>query len=572
MLELLRESGGRTVVVPPSIQALLAARLDQLDPAERALLERGAIEGRVFHRRGVEALAPEEHHAGERLMALVRRELVRPDRSLLHGDDAFRFRHLLIRDAAYESLPKAVRAALHELFAAWLAEHGRDLVELDEILGYHLEQACRYRSELGEVFSESLASDARRHLVDAGRRAVVRQDLAAAVNLFERAALLLPPNAIDLALELDLTAALFHAGRPVDAYRRAADSADRAVAAADERAAICLSIEHAIVGINVDTIGSTDRLRAQVERGKAANAEGRDDLIWFVTCRAEATLRHMGAQFDAALVAAEQAMSSAERAGLSHHENYLQPYLGVVRALGGTPVSEVLSWLDAQEAQGIRHISLRTHRAGATALLGRIDEARAMFTELLADVRERGALIAIPIITNFMGEAYLLADDAAEAVVHLEEACRMWREIGEQGWLSTTVAQLAEARYRLDDLTEAEARAQEAAELGAHDDVATQMFWRQVQAKILAQRGEHAAAVEMAAEAIAIAETTDMLNGQADAFFDQGEVLAIAKDDLAARSAFEEALSRYVRKGNQVGQMRAQGRLEALRAAEPAGS
>ena len=140
----------------------------------------------------------------------------------------------------------------------------------------------------------------------------------------------------------------------------------------------------------------------------------------------------------------------------------------------------------------------------------------------------------------------------------------MLREIGEQGWLSTTVAELAEANYRLGKLNEAEAQTREAAELGADDDVATQMYWREVQAKILARRGEHAKAVELAAEAVAIAETTDMLNGQADAFFGQGEVLAMAGDDLAARSAFEEALSRYVRKGNQFGQMRAQARLEAL--------
>jgi class 3 adenylate cyclase/tetratricopeptide (TPR) repeat protein len=572
MLELLRESGGRTVVVPPSIQALLAARLDQLDPAERALLERGAIEGRVFHRRGVEALAPEEHHAGERLMALVRRELVRPDRSLLHGDDAFRFRHLLIRDAAYESLPKAVRAALHERFAAWLGEHGRDLVELDEILGYHLEQACRYRSELGEAFSESLASDARRHLIDAGRRAAVRQDFAAAANLFERAALLVPPATVDLVLELDLISALFHAGRPVDAHQRAAASAERAAAAADERAAICLSIEHSIMGINVDPIGAVDRLRRSVDRGHAANADGSDALVGFVAHRGEAMLRHMVAQFDAVLAAAEQALSCAQRAGLSHHESHLQPFFGNARWLGSAPISELLRWLDDQEARGIRHASLRCQRAGATAMLGDVDASRAMLDELVADLRERGAVLGIPIVTNFRGEVELVAGDAADAAAHLEEACRIFREIGEQGWLSTTVAELGEARYRLGDLAEAEARAREAAELGAHDDAATQMLWRRLQAKILAGRGDHAAAADLAAEAVAIAETTDMLNSQADAYLDQAEVLTMADDALGARSALEEALSCYARKGNRVGQLQAQARLEALLAGEPAGS
>ena len=137
------------VVVPPTLQALLAARLDQLETAERSVLERGAIEGEIFHRGAVQALAPDETQVTPRLAALVRKELIRPDRPQLAGEDGFRFRHLLIRDAAYDALPKAVRAELHQRFAAWLEEHGAELVELDEILGYHLEQACRYRAELG---------------------------------------------------------------------------------------------------------------------------------------------------------------------------------------------------------------------------------------------------------------------------------------------------------------------------------------------------------------------------------------------------------------------------------------
>ena len=148
MLAMAGETDGE-VVVPPTLQALLAARLDQLEPAERSVLERGAIEGEIFHRGAVQALAPEETQVTPRLAALVRKQLIRPDTAQLAGEDGFRFRHLLIRDAAYDALPKAVRADLHERFAAWLEEHGAELVELDEILGYHLEQACRYRAELG---------------------------------------------------------------------------------------------------------------------------------------------------------------------------------------------------------------------------------------------------------------------------------------------------------------------------------------------------------------------------------------------------------------------------------------
>jgi predicted ATPase len=153
------------------VPALLAARLDQLETGERSVLERGAVEGEIFHRGAVQALAPGETQVTPRLAALVRKELIRPDRAQLVGEDGFRFRHLLLRDAAYEALPKAVRADLHQRFASWLEEHGADLVELDEILAYHLEQACRYRTELGMPDDLVLAAAARRRLTAAGRRA-----------------------------------------------------------------------------------------------------------------------------------------------------------------------------------------------------------------------------------------------------------------------------------------------------------------------------------------------------------------------------------------------------------------
>src|SRR5262249_6418927 len=148
MLAMLREDA--TVVVPPTIHALLQARLDRLASDERAVIERGAVEGQVFHRGPVAVLAPEDvgQTIDTHLATLVRKEMIRPDKPAFPGDDAFRFRHLLIRDAAYESLPKETRADLHERFALWLDEHV-ELVEQEEIVGYHLEQAVLYRRELG---------------------------------------------------------------------------------------------------------------------------------------------------------------------------------------------------------------------------------------------------------------------------------------------------------------------------------------------------------------------------------------------------------------------------------------
>ncbi|MGB2954099.1 MAG: adenylate/guanylate cyclase domain-containing protein, partial [Gaiellaceae bacterium] len=203
-------NGAGDVAVPPTIQALLAARLDQLDASERSVLERGSVEGQVFHRSAVVALAPEEPQVDGRLMTLVRKDLVRPERSTVVGDDAFRFRHLLIRDAAYDALPKATRAELHERFAIWLEEQAPNLVELDEIVGYHLEQAYNYRAELGPLDDAALALGPRagERLLTAGRRAQRRGDLPAATGLLARSGALLPPGADQRAALVDLATVL----------------------------------------------------------------------------------------------------------------------------------------------------------------------------------------------------------------------------------------------------------------------------------------------------------------------------------------------------------------------------
>ena len=177
------------VVVPPTLQALLAARLGQLETAEAQRCSRGAaIEGELFHQGAVHALSPEKTQVTPHLAALVRKELIRPEKSQLTGDDGFRFRHLLLRDAAYEALPKAVRAELHERYATWLDQHEADLVELDEVLGYHLEQAYRYRAELGTPDDGTLAAAAQRRLTAGGYpRAATPPGLRRAVSLFGRA-------------------------------------------------------------------------------------------------------------------------------------------------------------------------------------------------------------------------------------------------------------------------------------------------------------------------------------------------------------------------------------------------
>ena len=175
--------------VPATIQALLAARLDALPDDEREIVERASVIGLDFEWEALGELAPDGRRPpGGRLAALVRRELIRPHEAI---DDTFRFRHILIRDAAYERIPKSQRADHHERFAGWLDGRGE---EFEEIIGYHLEQAHRCLAELGSETERSRAIGLRaaRHLGASGARAADRGDTSAVVDLLGRAVRLLP--------------------------------------------------------------------------------------------------------------------------------------------------------------------------------------------------------------------------------------------------------------------------------------------------------------------------------------------------------------------------------------------
>ncbi|MGL6279310.1 MAG: AAA family ATPase, partial [Gaiella sp.] len=240
-LAVLAREGVDVGALPATIQAVLQARLDRLGDEERTVIERAAVEGQVFHRGAVTALAPEGQRAGvaAQLLALVRKELIRPDRTQIVGDDAFRFRHLLIRDTAYEALSKATRAELHERYADWLVQQGTVLTE-DEMVGYHLEQARRYLVDLDRdaLRAGELAARAASRLGAAGRAAFQRDELYGARNLLTRAVALLADGPDRRRLIADLVDVLGQTGDTVEAsalvteLEQCDEERDRAVARA----------------------------------------------------------------------------------------------------------------------------------------------------------------------------------------------------------------------------------------------------------------------------------------------------------------------------------------------------
>ena len=537
MLALLRDSGNAEVEVPPTIQALLAARLDQLDPAERSVLERGSVEGRTFHRGAVAAMSDSDGFIDQRLVALVRKELVRPDRAQLTGDDAYRFRHLLIRDAAYDALPKATRADLHRRFAEWLEQHGEGLVELDEILGYHLEQAALYLAELGRD-DPALALAAGERLGVAGSRAYWRGDFRAAVALLERALTLERPYRLDVHLEVELVAALqaLDAGRAVEVADAAAERAD---AAGDEAGAALARTVAANARLTTGQCSADELERLAGAALPLLEALGDDDGLAHVW-QALGWVANMHSRLEGWADAIEQALLHARRAG---HPIVGSWALSVPLAMGPKPAGEALAKLD--DFIGDQpHAADLLLRGVLLAMLGTLAEAWAVAVPADEKARELGLRQG----GIWLSEIALIAGDRQAASDYLRSGCEELEQRGARGQLSTYTAQLGRVLAALDRPDEAEQLAQKGRELGDPEDVWTQALSRQAQALVHSARGQHAEAVGIAEEAVDWWSRTDSLLRQGDAHGDLAEVLEAAGRRNEAIEAWREALDRYERK------------------------
>jgi class 3 adenylate cyclase/tetratricopeptide (TPR) repeat protein len=533
----LRDEQGGDVELPATLRALLAARLDQLDESERRVLERGAVEGELFHRGAVQALAPEEDEVTPRLAALVRRDLVRPDRPVLPREDAFRFRHLLIRDAAYDAPPKATRADLHRRFAAWLEEQGRSLVEVDEILGYHLEQAASYLDELGRPDPE-VALAAGDRLAAAGRQAVWRGDRRAAVRMFERSLGLSRPLRFDVHLELDL---VWSMSESHDAVAIAAAAADRAEAEGDKAAEL---LARALVADYCLSLGeaSVDEAERLAEAALPPLEAARDHRGLLRVWNTLSGIASMRCRFDAAARAAEQAIAHARALGPDPRLFRLPHAL----ICGSRPAGECLETLDALQLEHSARAPLEVGiRAVMLAMLDRFDEAWADVTAAADRLREFGDEMP-PIGPADLAE---LAGDHALAAAHYRIACDWLEAQGLQAPLATYAPAHGRHLVALGRYEEAERLAEQGRALGAPDDVDAQIRWRQVQALVLAHRRDYVDAERLAREAVAIADGTDMLRLQGDAYCDLGEVLEVAGRREEAFAAWRMALDRYERKG-----------------------
>jgi class 3 adenylate cyclase/tetratricopeptide (TPR) repeat protein len=549
MLAMARENGA--VDVPPTLRALLGARLDQLDELERAVLERGAVEGEIFHRGAVQALASPDLPVTPKLAALVRRQLIRPDRPQLVGDEGFRFRHLLIRDAAYDALPKATRAELHERFADWLDEHGADLVELDEIVGYHLEQAARFRAELGRP-DERLSLRAAERLTNAARRIHRPGNDRISRGLFLRAVELTRPFTLDVHLELAYAETL-HWEDPTGASRVAAEAADRAHSRGDVLGEALARVAEGHFRIFVEPSPDlTDAVEGLALKTLPLAEESNDHAalvwVWWALGYGVANGRE---QMEAWAQASERCIEHARVAGWPKGDAF-----GLAAALvwGPRPADEALRILDdLRDELGEAAYDLK--RAYLTAALCRFDDAWALAGPAAERLREFGDARSL----EWPFDIAALQGDYTRAVEYGREVVDLVAERGLVAFQAGLGARLGSCLCRLGRFEEAVPHADFA--YGVDPDSSSSLT---LQGRIHAHHGELAEAERLARAGVVRGEQTDTLTFQGDAWWDLAEVLLAAGKTDDAVDALEQALDRYGRKKNLAMVAQVQPRLDAL--------
>jgi DNA-binding SARP family transcriptional activator/tetratricopeptide (TPR) repeat protein len=573
MLALVLEDGrGAELNVPPTIQALLAARLDRLSDEERTVIEAASVEGKVFHAGSVVMRVPEglRPSVREHLMALVRKELIRPERPLFARERAFRFRHLLIRDAAYESIPKEVRAASHERHAGWLESAAADRQpEYGEIVGYHLEQTFRYRAELGPVgdADRTIARRAAERLGAAGRRALLRADAPAALNLLSRAVSLLPPDdpaRIDLVPTVRVPSLGGDLGWAVDVL-------DDAVSAGDGQLKAHALVQRGLLRLFTGPDVAAAELIEIAERAIEDLRGTGHDLGLARAWRLVAQANYLARRARPSVAAAERALVHARRADDPFEEREIVQYLLVALVLGPAPPLEATRLCERLREEAARNPVLEADTLGALAYFAAIQGHTAEANGFLAESRSvlEGLGDRIWPLSFYYALSAVWESDPIAIERELRPGYEALMRIGEKSALSSFATLLARAVYALGRYDEAEDLARQARDASRPIDVQSETDWRMVKAKVLARRGELHAAEELALEAVTFVEQSDFLPVHAAALMDLAEILCRAGRPREAGPAIEKALRLYEEKGNVVAVDRARAELDALGRTKP---
>ena len=584
-----REGGGwvattdlGTLAVPPSISALLTARLDRLAPAERTVLEHGSVIGQVFYAEAIESLCPEplRPHVRPSLDGLTRRDLVSPTESALAGQDAFRFQHLLIRDAAYQGLLKRRRAELHEGFADWLESRaGGYPGDQEEIRGYHLEQSVLSLAQLGPLDAHGAALGARAagYLAAAGDRARARGDMPAAASLFRRAAALVPESPESPRWLLHAGEALGEMGAFGVADEVLSHAADQARRGGDR----ALAATATVVGQMWRFLANPDAAeQGQVAAGgRAAIAELERREAHDGLARAWKLMMYVHF-YEGRFSPAEECVSRALRhAELAHDKVFevrLLSALASCLVYSSTPAVEALDRCRAllERGAGDRRTEAMTLSAMShlEAMRGEAEHAREHYRRSRAMLTDLGFTLSAAITSLHSGPAEILAGDLTRAETELRGDYQTLLALGDTGYTPTVAALLAEVLH-------AQGRDQEAGELAdvcrekaSPHDVGAQYQWRSVRARLLAADGRIAEAEALARESVGLIATTDQPDVQGQALAGLAEVLEAGAREADAVASLRDAVALFEAKGNIVAAASARRDLERLSASLASGS
>jgi predicted ATPase len=545
--------------LPPAIQALLAARLDRLPLEERRVIECASVEGQVFHVGPLAVLCPEvpEPALGRCLLALARKELVRPDRPILPGDEALRFGHVLIREAAYQAVPKERRAILHQRFADFLERlPGERLGEEDEFVGYHLEQAFRYRAELrlDGTAQVELGGRAGRRLATAGRRALARGDFPAGIKLLERATSVRRSDDTERVLLLsELGSALTEAGRLSEAETTLAEALRDARSEGDEHLEAHALLQGLVLRLQTQTDAAIEELRRSGASLGAVFERSDDDLGLCGLRRLEGLVRWLEGRAGAADTTWKVAEALARRTGAARELADILSWRASAAYFGPVPVPEAIRLCEKIRTQlaGSRHAQAWVLQplAALAAMAGELARARELLAHSNAVLEELGFAM-FESAGFYEASVAILAGDPIEAERILRKSYETLEQMGEKAMLADTAASLAEAVYLQGRYEDADRYSATACELAAREDLPAQCGWRSARSKALARAGAIDEAEILARESVKLSDHTDLLNLRGEVHESLAEVLLLAGRAGEASEAARAATELFEQKGN----------------------
>jgi class 3 adenylate cyclase/ketosteroid isomerase-like protein len=542
------------IAIPPTIHALLASRLERLEPADRRILEIASVVGSDFPLGAVRALADSAATGITLSLNRLRRlDLAQPTGAYVGDEPVWRFHHVLIRDVAYRRLLKSDRADLHEQLADWVATSGPSVAfDSDEMIARHLEAAHTYRRELGTLdeHTAALALRSARHYAASARRALDRDELVSAGTQAARgAALATADEGVHAELLLIGCEAFLSAG---DVASGAPLVDDLEHIAGDELApwATCyrcqflvytdperlLEVDARLQGA-IDEFGRRDdpaglakahrvRASARARLGRIGDCEV-DLFEALIAARQSGDHRQITAALGAAPAAALWGPSPVPKAG--------GRCLDVVRMQRMTTAAPSL------EATSLRCLAV------LELLRGRPDKARTMLADARQVVADLGLRHGLMETELFAGIIESMEGDPVAAEPHFRMALEGLDALGvgaDAGQAAALLAQSVLAQGRVD---EADRHAAESERLAGRN-LKTAIAWRAVRAEILAAQERHAEAVAMARDAVSVAAGTDLVLDHADTCLALSRVLAAAGDAKGAKTARDDADRLYAAK------------------------